>query len=332
MSNAVLVQPDLTFSERIVESGGADLRKCYQCATCSVVCELSPESRPFPRKEMIWAQWGLKSRLMADPDVWVCHNCNDCSVHCPRGARPGDVLAAVRRQAVLNYSLPGFLGDWVNRPAFLPLMMLLPALLLTLALLVRDPLGAALGFAPHHVEGMEYANLFPHWLLIAFFTFFWGLSVLLGLVGVSRFWIAMKKTDSEAGATVPAKGLVPSAIQIFKDILFHSRFAKCKTLASRRSAHLYAFYGFLALFLVSAWAVVLLYMINPLVEDPLLYPFPFLNPAKIIANLGALALVLGCALAIRERLKNDTAAGRSTEFDWMFLANSFNCRHYRCVR
>jgi quinone-modifying oxidoreductase subunit QmoC len=166
---------------------------------------------------------------------------------------------------------------------------------------------------------MEYANLFPHWLLISFFTFFWGLSVFLGLVGVSRFWMAMKKTDSEAGITVRAKGLLPSAIQVFKDILFHSRFAKCKTLASRRSAHLYAFYGFLALFLVSAWAVVLLYMINPLVDDPLLYPFPFLNPAKIFANLGALALVLGCALAIRERLKNDTAAGQSTEFDWIFL-------------
>ena len=319
MSDVVLVQPDLAFSEQIIESGGGDLRKCYQCATCSVVCELSPDSRPFPRKEMIWAQWGLKDRLMADPDIWVCHNCNDCSVHCPRGARPGDVLAAVRRQAVLSYSLPGFFSDWVNRPGFLPLMMFIPALLLLLALLVRDPLGAALGFAPHHGEGMEYANLFPHWLLIGFFTFFWGFSVLLGLVGVSRFWTAMARADAAAGRDRSGKGLVSSAIQIFKDILFHNRFAKCKTLASRRSAHLYAFYGFLALFLVSGWAVIVLYVINPLAEDPLLYPFPFLDPAKVFANLGALALVLGCILAIRERLKDETAAGKSTEFDWMFL-------------
>jgi len=108
MSNAVLVQPDFTFSEEIASSGGEDLRKCYQCATCSVVCELSPEDRPFPRKEMIWAQWGLKDRLLADPDVWVCHNCNDCSVHCPRGARPGDVLAAIRRKIVSHYSFPAF--------------------------------------------------------------------------------------------------------------------------------------------------------------------------------------------------------------------------------
>jgi quinone-modifying oxidoreductase subunit QmoC len=60
-------------------------------------------------------------------------------------------------------------------------------------------------------------------------------------------------------------------------------------------------------------------MLNPLLEDPFLYPFPFLNPAKIIANVGALALVAGCFLAISQRLKKADIAGRSTEFDWMFL-------------
>ena len=319
MSDAVLVQPDLTFSEQIANSGGTDLRKCYQCATCSVVCELSQGDSPFPRKEMIWAQWGLKDRLLADPDVWVCHNCNDCSVHCPRGAKPGDVLAAIRKQAVSHYSIPSFLYQWANRPVYLPLMMLIPAVLLVLALLVRDPLGSALGFTHHHGEGMEYANLFPHWLLIGFFTFFWGLAVFLGMLGVSRYWKAMKKADLEAGREGPQKGLIQSALKVFTDLLLHNRFSKCKSLLSRRQAHFYAFYGFWILFFVSAWAVVILYILNPIIEDPFLYPFPFLNPAKIIANIGALALVVGCILAIVQRLRSADTAGKSTEFDWMFL-------------
>jgi quinone-modifying oxidoreductase subunit QmoC len=109
-------------------------------------------------------------------------------------------------------------------------------------------------------------------------------------------------------------------MKVFTDLLLHSRFAKCKSLISRRQAHLYAFYGFWILFFVSAWAVVILYILNPLIEDPFLYPFPFLNPAKVIANIGALALVVGCLLAIFQRLKNAETAGKSTEFDWMFLS------------
>lgn len=321
MSQATAIRPDLEFAQEVVASGGEDLRKCYQCATCSVICELSPEERPFPRKEMIWAQWGLKSRLFSDPDIWLCHNCNDCSVHCPRGARPGDVLAALRKHAVAHYSLPGFLADWINRPAMLPLMALIPALLLALAITVRDPIASAFGLATHHGEGMQYANLIPHWLLIGFFSFFLGLAVLLACVGALRFWKAMKDADRDTPQhrTVGSKSILSSLVAVAREILTHRRFGKCKTLISRKQAHLTAFYGFLALFLVSGWAVIVLYIINPLAESPLTYPFPFLDPAKLVANMGALALVVGCTIAIRDRLKNDTRSGKSTDFDWIFL-------------
>lgn len=319
MSSAVVIKPDLEFTECLIQNGGQDLRKCYQCATCSVTCELSSDSSPFPRKEMIWAQWGLKERVLADPDVWLCHNCNDCSERCPRGAKPGDVLAAMRRMMVQEYSIPGFLTNWVNRPAFLPLMMLIPALLLAFALTVRDPLAEAFGFATHHGEGMQYANLFPHWLLIGFFTFFLSVAVFLAVLGIFRFWCAMNSADIKAGRKPAGKSVTQCLWTTFRDILTHQRFGKCKSSASRKNAHLGAFYGFLALFLVSGWAVILLYVINPLISNPLPYPFPFLDPAKIIANIGAVALIVGCLLAIKDRMGSGPSAGHSTDFDWMFL-------------
>ena len=65
MTEKYLAQPDLGFIAELRGLGGGSLKKCYQCATCSVACPIAPEDSPFPRKEMIAASWGLKdNRLM----------------------------------------------------------------------------------------------------------------------------------------------------------------------------------------------------------------------------------------------------------------------------
>ena len=90
--------------------GGDSAARCYQCATCSSVCELSTTERPFPRRQMLAAQWGLTQQLAADPTVWLCHQCNDCSERCPRDAKPGDAMAAMRNLMVEELSVPKLLG------------------------------------------------------------------------------------------------------------------------------------------------------------------------------------------------------------------------------
>src|SRR5512133_3353636 len=69
------LRPDRELVRSLVSSGGEALRQCMQCATCSSVCALSSDDKPFPRKEMLWAQWGLRDRLVADADLWLCHEC-----------------------------------------------------------------------------------------------------------------------------------------------------------------------------------------------------------------------------------------------------------------
>jgi len=114
MANELLIQADLQFAKDVIGAGAGDVKKCYQCATCSVACPIAPDNNPYPRKEMIWAQWGLRDRLLNDPDIWLCHQCNDCSTECPRGANPGDVMKAVRKMAIQENSWPSFLGRLVG--------------------------------------------------------------------------------------------------------------------------------------------------------------------------------------------------------------------------
>jgi len=317
MAETYAVKPDREFIRRICDAGGGDLKQCFQCAACSVVCQLASEHRPFPRKEMIWAQWGLKDRLVADPDVWLCHQCNDCSTKCPRGARPADVLAALRREHVRHYAVPRFLGRWAGQVKCIPLLLLVPAALLALVLVARPALEKRLALGP---DSGFYAGFFPHWLLISFFTLFTALAFVAAAAGVVRFWRAMKAADASAGRGSPVVGLPRSVVRTVKSVCAHGKFGQCTNQASRRLAHLAAFYGFVALLMVSGWAVIDLYVLPRVFVIETMYPYGLAHPAKILANLGCVALIVGCVIALRDRqVRGKEKSSASTSFDWTFV-------------
>jgi quinone-modifying oxidoreductase subunit QmoC len=320
MAEALLLKPDRKFVEEVITAGGGDLKKCFQCATCSVVCGLSNDSSPFPRKEMIWAQWGLKDRLISDPNIWLCHQCNDCSQRCPRGARPGDVLAAVRQKAIQHYAFPSFMGGLVNSLKAAPLMLvLIPALMITGALLVRGPVEAAFPFLVGEHAHEFYGNFFPHWLLIAFYTTLTLITFGGLIVGLFRFWGGMKANDAAFGRGGSVLGFVPSAISAVTQVFVHNRFGKCEDQAARKNNHFMAFYGFLALFIVTSWAVIDIYVM-PYLGVATMYPFGLLHPMKILGNVGGVLLIAGSLRAILTRM-NAPKDGKhqSTSFDWVFV-------------
>ena len=145
MPQSYAIKPDTDFLRRVLSAGGQDLKKCFQCATCSVACELFSGPKPFPRKEMIWAQWGLKGGFVAEPDIWRCHWYNNCSTQCLRGARPEDVLTAMGQGIIQHYCTSQILGKWANTFAWIPLMLVILVSLRALAILGSVVGGASTG-------------------------------------------------------------------------------------------------------------------------------------------------------------------------------------------
>ena len=77
---------------------------------------------------MVLAQWGQKDKLIASADVWLCHQCSDCTAYCPRGAKPGEVLNAIRKQSIKEVALVPFFAKIATDPKLIWLLFAIPAL------------------------------------------------------------------------------------------------------------------------------------------------------------------------------------------------------------
>jgi quinone-modifying oxidoreductase subunit QmoC len=299
-----VLKPDLDFVKGVIAAGGDSLKKCYQCATCSVVCNVTPDEKPFPRKEMIWAQWGLKEKFQGNPDVWLCHQCNDCTVYCPRGAKPGEVLGAIRKQSIQQYASPGALSCIVNSKKFMPLLFLAPAILFFIVLSIWGTL--------HVPEGdVVFSNLFPIFSIQAMFIPALAFGVIIGALGVKKFWADMKQA-----AGVTTGDLKGSIIETAKEFLGHQKFKLCDVSKDRFTSHFLVFYSFVSLAIATTFGVLYIDIFH--IESP----FELFGkgwPVKLFGLIGAVGLFVGVLLMMSNRMKNAEKVGIGSYFDWMLL-------------
>jgi quinone-modifying oxidoreductase, subunit QmoC len=295
------IKPDIDFKERLITSSKSELNKCMQCGECTVVCSLAPESRPFPRKEMVWAGWGLKDKLMGNPDIWLCHQCGDCTEHCPRGVKPSDVIASVRQFTYKHYARPKFLGKLLSTPALLPVALLIPLVIILAILYIAGTLGIPEG-------PVNYSKLFPHALLNSSFMVLTFITIAFTVSGLTHFWKDMQRFVPETDNT---GGFMKSFFFTLKEIALHRKFRECTGSKVRFSAHLLVFYGFILLLFVTVFAIVAVITHN--------YPLSPGNPFKILGNIAALMLTTGCGIMIYQRIFNKEKAGSGNYTDWIFL-------------
>lgn len=319
---AKMIQPDLGFVKDVIAGGGTDLKKCFQCATCSVVCEITPEDHPFPRKEMQWAQWGLKDKLTGSPDIWLCHQCNDCTAQCPRDAKPGRVMNAIAKMTIPALSKPGFLAKGVGSPSSLLLMLAIPVIVvaLTIALLgdFSPARGEVVNGEVHHAGEIVYASFLGHWPIVGVFTTFFALSIIIFFMGVRSYWGKMTEHARNEGLQLKGGGLAQIG-PVLSEIAAHRRFGKCEETSDRKVSHLFIFYAFLALF--AATGISTLLTDGPLLwgGEGVLSPYPTISFVKLFAYPGAIAGIIGIGLIAINRFKHQEKVGLGSYFDWLLI-------------
>jgi quinone-modifying oxidoreductase, subunit QmoC len=297
-----LIAPSEDFRRELMHRGGERVSRCFQCATCSAVCELAPDERPFPRRQVLLAQWGQGDQLAADSAVWLCHQCNDCTVRCPRDVRPGDLMQVVRAMVIERLAAPAFLGRLVaNVNQTWPVLLGAPLLLWVLLLGMTGHLGVPPGFH-------AYEQLVPHWLIYSVFFPVAAFVIGAAWVGGRRFWTLLGAVGP------PRKGsFVANLMPVLGEIATHNRFGSCEAARPRRWGHLALLWGFIGAAATSGLLVVALYGFGAELPLPLDHPF------KILGNISAVLLVAGGAVLLVNRLGDPAKSGRSTAFDSFFL-------------
>lgn len=319
MAEAYVVAPDLQFINDVQKLGGGDLKKCYQCATCSVACPISPDNHPFPRKEMIATSWGLKDKLIGDSDIWLCHNCGDCTTLCPRGAKPGDVLSALRLYTIQEYAIPKKLAKMVNDPKKLPVLLAVPAVIfLVLGLLLR-------------IFGVPWFHLFPgseqvwqsdfinNYLVDSIMIPTFTAAVIVFALGLKRFIADIHRNALAAGSTdkqkIDPKGFIEALIRVVPTILAHRKFTECSENRERATSHMMVLYGFIGLFVVTGCFFIAEWVFH--IEGP----YRQINPIKWLGNFAGLSLVIGSAILIKNRLSKKDQV--SNYYDWYLVGLAF---------
>jgi len=326
MAEAKIIKPDLEFVKRVMSSGGESLKKCYQCATCSVVCNVTPDDKPFPRKEMLQAQWGLKDKLFSNPDIWLCHQCSDCTAYCPRGAKPGEVLGAVRKLSIEHYAFPSFMGKALGNPKNLWMLLAVPVVLFATILIYLSKLSI-----PEH--DIVYArDMIPVPVIDTVFIAAALFAVMGFFVGVTRYW-----KDLKSGVEISTnkwqrmvKGPIPVIVlNTIIEFMTHKRFQKCEVTKDRSVSHMFVFFGFVGLAITTTWAIIYLYgfEIFKIQAFSIFHfgesPYPWYDPMKILGAVSGLVLFAGILQVIMNRNKNAEKAGKGSYYDWLFISIIF---------
>ena len=292
-----------------------------------IIIIVSLSNHPYPRKEMVWAQWGLKDKLTADPDIWLCHNCGNCAELCPRGANPADVMAAARNVMYKDLCQPAKIGELMSSKKGLFKLFLIPAVLWLLIWTIR---AACVGsFFPRTPEGkIVFGQIFygdytidPIFMV----TFFGALWIMYK--GCSRLWNMFKSNDGKVLVIGPTKPwYVHLASLLWDEIGSHKKFETCtagpktgQPENSRKFGHQCVVYGFVALMIVTA-VVAGGHWIGKVIPCLSIHtPMPTMYPVKILANIGAILLLVGLfALTVRRKNQNPKFFSSSYQ-DWYLL-------------
>ena len=316
------IRVDPTFLKEIEEYGAFDISACFNCGNCTAVCPLSEGLDSFPRRMIRYSQLGVRDRLIASKEFWLCYYCGECSDTWPRLAEPGEFMASARRYLISSFDLSGISRLLYTSKIFTAVFMTILTGLFSLVLLYDR--GAMELTNPEMFQFISFEII--HYLGLAVIA----AAVIIALVGVLRMIILLKgsleyeQTEEKRAQKISSlfSRLIPAVKNVAAELAALKRYRDCEEepkspwYVSHWFIHWTIMWGFVGLLGATTIDYLLLLFADkvPGQPDPLWYP------PRLLGNVAGLLLIYGTILAIIYRFtKPDKYYSHSLLSDWLFL-------------
>ena len=92
----ITIKEAKTFVDEVAaEPGGEKINECIQCGVCSGSCPTVEWWEYPPRKIIAMIRAGKRDKVLSSTSAFNCVTCYSCTVRCPRGIKPSQLIHAV---------------------------------------------------------------------------------------------------------------------------------------------------------------------------------------------------------------------------------------------
>jgi len=108
------LDPNFKF-ELTARPGGANLKKCFACGTCTAGCPVFHVAEDYnPRKIIHMILLGMREQVLSSKTIWLCAQCYACTANCPQEVDFSDIMFTLRDMAVKEGHAPAALREKIE--------------------------------------------------------------------------------------------------------------------------------------------------------------------------------------------------------------------------
>jgi len=290
MSNpgALSIQCDPTLLADVRRYGKFDTSGCYQCGSCTITCDLVTDSVSFPRKIIRYVLLGLRAPLVASLEPWVCHDCGDCSLICPRQAEPRISMMTVRRFLTAQYDWTGISSKILASRAWHIGSLCLVSVSVLLLILLYHLLHVGLPFHDFVTTPLGLEHMFPTMTYYTLTVIL--LPFLLLFARVFRIWRLTMREER-----IPISAYFVEAGTYVRHSVTHTLMRKCPE-RGRWTGHWLLALGVVMMLTIKVFAL------RWFQTDKL---YPLYHPQRLLGYLATACILYGVGTILACHIKGD---------------------------